>query len=192
MTTYSTQNELILYRLNDFYSKDNFKNLKKVLPIINGESPISLRIIDWFVTNYSKKHFTQYNIIRNGATYRFKVHHEYKLKLRSYKKKRFDPFCRWERIIIPYENNTRIQTTIGQLNFFEWCLKNKIMDYIEKHTGVIDDDMNNRNTLSKNVTSKNKEHSEKPNKTRKKRQELSISATKSIKKENVEIIVQFK
>ena len=183
--SYSTQNDLILNRLAEFYNKDNFKNLKHILPIINGESLISLRIIDWFVTNYSKKNFTQYNIVKNGLTYRFKVHKEYKLKLRSYKKRRFDPFCRWERIMIPFENDTQIQTTIGQLNFFEWCLKNKIMDYIEKHTDDIEKDMNKRNSISKNIT-------EKSNKTRKKRQELSVSATKSIKKENVEIVVQFK
>jgi hypothetical protein len=182
---YSTQNDLILKRLSDFYNNENFKNLKTILPIINGESLISLRIIDWFVTNYSKKNFTQYKIIKNGQQQYFKVHKEYKLKLRSYKKRRFDPFCRWERITIPFENNTKIQTTIGQLNFFEWCLKNKIMDYIEKHSEEIEKDMNKRNSISKNI-------SEKTNKTRKKRQELSISATKSIKKENVEIIVQFK
>ena len=85
--SYSTQNDLILKRLSNFYEKDNFKNLKHILPIINGESLISLRIIDWFVTNYSKKNFTQYNIIKNGELYRFKVHKEYKLKLRSYKKR---------------------------------------------------------------------------------------------------------
>ena len=59
------------------------------------------------------------------------------------------------------------------------------MDYIENHTLEIEKDMNKRNSISKNIT-------EKTNKTRKKRQELSISATKSIKKENVEIVVQFK
>ena len=45
--------------------------------------------------------------------------------------------------------------------------------------------MNNRNS-----TSKRKENTDN-NKTRKKREELSISATKSIKKEEVEIVVQF-
>ena len=30
------------------------KGFVEILPIINGESPISLRLIDWFVTNYSK------------------------------------------------------------------------------------------------------------------------------------------
>ena len=50
---YSTQNDLLMKNLMDFYNKNN--NLEKILKIINGESQISLRLIDWFATNYSKK-----------------------------------------------------------------------------------------------------------------------------------------
>tara|TARA_B100000073_G_C23434142_1_gene452556 strand:- start:276 stop:638 length:363 start_codon:yes stop_codon:yes gene_type:complete len=117
---------------------------------------------------------------------RFKVYIDYKLKLKAYSKKRFDPFCRWERINIPYKNDTYIQTTIGQLNFFRWALENKILDYIEKNLVQINNDMNKRNSTAKNRKEKS------TTKTRKKREELSISASKSIKKEQVEIIVDFK
>ena len=55
-TVYTTQNTILLDNLMKFYTKNN--NIDKILPIINGESKISLRLIDWFVTNYSKKHFT--------------------------------------------------------------------------------------------------------------------------------------
>jgi hypothetical protein len=106
--------------------------------------------------------------------------------LRAYSKKRFDPFCRWDRISIPYKDNARIQTTIGQLNFFKWALENKIVDYIEEYYEDIEKDMNARNSSSK----KNKQEAT-DSKTRKKREELSISATKSIKKETVEIVVKF-
>ena len=104
-----------------------------MLNIINGESSISLRIVDWFVTNYAKKNFTVYNIVKNNSNIRFKVYFDYKLKLKAYSKKRFDPFCRWERITIPYKDDKVIQTTIGQLNFFKWALKNKIINYIEQN-----------------------------------------------------------
>ena len=177
---YTTQNNLLLNTLNTFYQKDN--NIDKMLSIINGQSSISLRLVDWFVTNYSKKHFVIYPL--NGT--RFKVYDDYKLKLRAYSKKRFDPFCRWERITIPYKDNVSMQTTIGQLNFFKWALENKIIDYIEEHYEAIEKDMNARNSSSK----KNKQDMT-DNKTRKKREELSISATKSIKKENIEIVVTF-
>jgi hypothetical protein len=182
MVNYSTQNSLLLENLMKFYKKNN--NLDKILPIINGGNShgISLRLIDWFVTNYSKKHFT---IIKTKDT-RFKVYLDYKLKLKAYSKKRFDPFCRWDRITIPYKNDTYIQTTIGQLNFFRWALENKILDYIEQNLKKINHDMNNRNSTAKNRKTNT------TTKTRKKREELSISASKSIKKEQVEIIVDFK
>ena len=104
---YSTQNDLLLNNLIKWYSKDN--NLKRMLQIINGESHISLRIVDWFATNYAKKHFTVYDIEKNNSIERFKVYIDYKLKLRAYSKKRFDPFCRWERINMPYKDGTSIQ-----------------------------------------------------------------------------------
>jgi hypothetical protein len=196
-----------------FYHEDN--NLEKMLRIINGESPISLRIIDWFATNYAKKFFTVYEV---GINRRFKVYVDYKLKLKAYSKRRFDPFCRWDRITIPYVNGTFIQTTIGQLNFFKWALENGVVAYIEKNYGTIEDDMNARNSTSRrnnadtdtntntntntnaedsnsnsnnNSSNNNSTNSTNNNKTRKKREELSISATKSIKKETVEIVVSF-
>ncbi len=179
-------------RLKAFYGEDNHVNMKKILPYINGDSSISLRLIDWFVTNYSKKNYTVYPVERNNSNIRFKVFIDYKLRLRAYGKKKFDPFCRWERITMPYENDTKIETTIGQLNFFKWALENNILKFIEEHRREIEEDMNARNL---NVTMKNTTNSPasltSTNKTRKKRQELSLSATKSIKKEEVEIIVRF-
>ena len=194
-TNCTTQNDLLMVNLMKFYDEDN--NLEKMLKIINGESPTSLRIIDWFATNYAKKFFTVYEV---GANRRFKVYVDYKLKLKAYSKRRFDPFCRWDRITIPYSNGTFIQTTIGQLNFFKWALENGVVAYIESHYGTIEDDMNARNSTSrrnhvaKDADANDEEHAgttNSTNKTRKKREELSISATKSIKKETVEIVVSF-
>ena len=83
MSTYQTQNSLLLNKLLEYYRKDN--NLNKILKIINGESTISLRLIDWFATNYSKKNFTVYELKRSdGTPYRFKVYIDYKLKLIAY------------------------------------------------------------------------------------------------------------
>tara|TARA_Y100000816_G_C26084192_1_gene571855 strand:+ start:430 stop:993 length:564 start_codon:yes stop_codon:yes gene_type:complete len=183
-TQYTTQNNLLLNKMYEFYAKNN--NIEKILPIINGESMISLRLIDWFVTNYSKKHYTVLKWNENGSEKRFKVYYDYKLRLKAYSKKRFDPFCRWERINMPYEDGTSIQTTLGQLNFFKWALDNKIIDYIKKNMDSINNDMNKRNSTSKNTKKERKSA-----KTRKKREELSVSASKSIKKEKVEIVVKF-
>jgi len=176
----NTQNQLLLQSLLDFYDNDK---LKKMIQIINGESSISLRIIDWFVTNYAKKYYTIYQLSNNQ---RFKVYNDYKLKLKAYSKKRFDPFCRWERIIIPYDGENNMETTIGQLNFFRWAIESKILEYIEDNYERIENDMNNRNS-----SSRKKREVLTDNKTRKKREELSVSACKCIKKETVNIIVKF-
>ena len=101
--TYTTQNSLLIDNLLKFYNENN--NMDKMLSIINGQSNISLRIVDWFTTNYAKKYYTVYNLDNNT---RFKVYMDYKLKLKAYSKKRFDPFCRWERINVPYKNGNFI------------------------------------------------------------------------------------
>ena len=194
----------------EFYK--NHENLNKMMRIINGESKISLRIVDWFVTNYAKKHYTIFELpsSRPGDTdmIRFKVYNDYKLKLKAYAKKRFDPFCRWERISIPFAENTSMETTIGQLNFFKWSIENRIIDYIEANYDEIEADMNDRNSTSKRRSTASTISSTESldedadtdadaldgvstGKTRKKREELSVSACKCIKKENVKIIVKF-
>jgi hypothetical protein len=178
---YSSQNTLLLNNLIAYYKEND--NLERMLKIINGDVNISLRIVDWFTTNYAKKYYTVYDL-PNGN--RFKAYTDYKLKLRSYSKKRFDPFCRWDRISIPYKGDSFLQTTIGQLNFFKWAFENNVIDYIETNYAAIEKDMNNRNS-----TSKRKQAVATNTKTRKKREELSISAAKTIKKEEVEIVIKF-
>jgi hypothetical protein len=152
-------------------------NLDIMLDIINGQSKISLRLLDWFVTNYSKKYFTTYYDPDNNT--RFKVYNNYKLKLKSYSKTRFDPFCRWQRISLPYKHNLHVETTIGQLNFFKWAIQNKVILYILNHFDSISYDMNLRN---------NHKH----NHTRKTRHELSVNASKIILTEHVQIICTFR
>jgi|TARA_B110000879_G_scaffold210305_1_gene300088 hypothetical protein len=193
----NTQNALLLSNLMEFYNKHG--NLEKMMKIINGESEISLRIVDWFVTNFAKKYYTVYELSQsmgeNHSNTRFKVYNDYKLKLKAYSKKRFDPFCRWDRISIPYNENQLMETTIGQLNFFKWAIENKIVDYIKNNYETIETDMNKRNVTTKkratldNTTNDKMETTN--SKTRKRREELSVSACKTIKKEDVKIVVKF-
>ena len=201
-----TQNNLLLNKLMEFYKDIN--NSTTMIKIISGESSISLRLVDWFVTNYAKEKYTIYDISKNNTTERFKVYNNYKLMLKSYSKKRFDPFCRWDRITIPY-NNIYIQTTIGQLNFFKWIIENNILDYIADNYTSIEKDMNLRNKSNSKNNSYSSTSSEMSsdsnisfsddgninsnnlNKTRKKREELSTNSLKNIKKENISTIIIF-
>jgi hypothetical protein len=174
-----SQNDLLLINIMKFYDTGN--NMTTMLSIVNGVSNVSLRIIDWFTTNYAKKNNTSF--IVNGK--RFKVYDSYKLKLKSYKKSRFDPFCRWDRIQIPIENNTRcIETTVGQLNFFKWAIENDVVCYIKNNYMTIEEDMNNNNSLSKS-----KKHL--LSNTRKKREELSISSNRYLNREYISTTFDF-
>ncbi len=187
-----TQNELILTKLLKFYAESD--NLDQMTNIVNGESRISLRLIDWFVTNYAKKNFTVYMIpaqnkcstIINGqeGVERFKVHDRYKQELIAYSKERFDPFSRRERIEIPCTDGSVLKTTIGQLNFFKWAIENQVIKYIDNNFEDIEADMNahKKNSANKDASDQS---------TRKKREELSVSACKTIKKEQVQIVVKF-
>ena len=179
--------DLLMVSLTKFFS--NHKNLDTLLSIVKGTSKISLRIIDWFVTNYSKKMNTSYPIFEKNninISQQFIVYLNYKLQLKAYSKKQFDPFCRRERISFYYTKNSMnecIYTTVGQLNFFRWAIKYKILDYIMNNLKNIEKDMN---TIQKDVYNKDNYDGR-----RKKRTELSKSATKSLNKHNIKITLDF-
>ena len=120
------KNKLLMDKINLFFENDI--NKKVLINILNNNFNISLRIIDWFVTNYCKK----YNIFWIENNQRFVVYVNYKLQLKAYSKKYFDPFCRRERICFHYDNtNNYLITTVGQLNFIKWMIDNNIINYIK-------------------------------------------------------------
>jgi hypothetical protein len=177
----SSKKDLLMQSLINFFATK--ENLDKVIPIITGKSKISLRILDWFVTNYSKKNNISYEIELNNKKKNFIVYLDYKSQLKAYSKKQFDPFCRRERISFFDHSNTELVTTVGQLNFFRWAIETNIINYIIENFALIENDMNNslRNLYKKTEGDSN----------RRKRTELSISATKTVNKHDVSIIVQF-
>ena len=132
--------DLLMSSLSSFFN--NKLNIDKIMPIINGKSPISLRILDWFVTNYAKKNNIAYNIETDGIIKKFIVHANYKSQLKAYSKKLFDPFCRRERISFIDHYDNVITTTAGQLNFFRWVIENNIIEYILENIKLIENDMN--------------------------------------------------
>lgn len=119
--------ELVISSLQRFYS--SHPEIEKVLTYLTGDAPLSLRIIDWFVTKYSRKSFVRYPL--NGQD--FLVYLSYKGQLKAYSKQYFDPNCRRERIMFKIPGQDQFMTTIGKLNFFRWALESKILDYIEAH-----------------------------------------------------------
>lgn len=185
--------DVLLYSLKTYYSNDN--NLTKLLNIIKYKKSISLRIIDWFATNYSKKHNTIFIIYKDDKGDKtlketedifsqFNVYNSYKSQLKAYSKKRFDPFCRRERLDIEI-NDHHLNTTIGQLNFFRWVINNNIIDYIEENINEIESDMNYSLKQIKQNYKKSGSSTRKP------RQEISKSAQKCLNKTPLKVSITF-
>ena len=185
---------LLLESLHNFYVKPY--NRDKLLHLLNDHDSISLRSIDWFITNYSKKNNTYYIVygdkdglpsfsdIDNKYVNNMNVFHSYKSQLKAYSKKKFDPFCRRDRILFKMDDKYSVETTLGQLNFFKWAISNMIVDYIELNKDEIEYDMNSSLKLMKL-------NSDKKSGSRKKRQELSLSATRGLKMNKVPIEISF-
>lgn len=142
-----SQSECLLISMLEFYSVP--KRINTLVSVVKQKATISLRILDWFPTNYAK-----YNkVFINDKN----VYLKYKDQLKAYSKKNFDPFCRRERIFLKfdvdslskvekvnfeyffldkneqnhYENREDgIITTVAQMNFFKWCIENNIIEYV--------------------------------------------------------------
>lgn len=146
----------------EFYKDPVNKNI--LVSVVKQKTAISLRLLDWFTTNYSKKFSIRYNLDTNdndeyvSSDRSFNVHSNYKNQLKKCSKKMFDPFCRRQRIFFNTVDNTikllktfeyeiynnldeGIVTTPGQLNFFKWAITNKVIHYTFEHLDKIETDM---------------------------------------------------
>lgn len=116
-----SKSDVLMESLNEFYSDEkNFEQLKSVLSHSSGIP--SLRNLEWFITVHAKKTNLSYDTKKG----KFPVHVAYKSSLVGYSKKLFDPFCRTDRI--EFKGFT---TTVAQLNFIRWCIKNDIISYMQ-------------------------------------------------------------
>ena len=138
----------ILKSLESFYENKN--NVDKIMPIIKSQdnkdsnnTKLSIRLIDHFITKFSKNNKIVYKLEENNISYLFNIYTSYKQQLKLYQKKHFDPFSRGDRIPF-FIGDTCIITTIGQMNFFKWFITKKIYDYIINNTSVIENDMNKK------------------------------------------------
>src|SRR3972149_11651120 len=166
-----TTKEIPYYKsVNRYFRKANQESIKKMVAIIEGDSSISLRLLDWYVTKYASRNKISYDSDNSIDIDRFNVYINYKSQLKSYKKKYFDPFRRRKKFFYYYDKNDRtkrIHTTIGQLNFFKWAFLNNIIDEVEK----------NYSSVIKEMIKSNKED--------KKKKEIKSEKSDSEKKEKV-------
>lgn len=146
------KNKLIYSTLFSYYNGTN--KIHDLISVTHQKTSISLRLLDWLCTNYSKKH----TIIIQSENGNCNVYLSYKTQLKAFSKKQFDPFCRRFRtnFTVRDENNEEIsiETTLGQLNFFKWAISNNIIEYAKKYSISIEDDMNECLAVRKINTSK--------------------------------------
>jgi hypothetical protein len=139
--------ELLLTSLSDFYiNKNNEHYLIVLKSIIDSKFELSLRMIDWLVTHYSKMNNVMYWICYNNDEIynnfpsdaencdkykKVNLYLDYRAHLKSYTKFNFDSFRRHDRItfILDKEKSIIVETTLGQLNFFRWAFSNRIIEY---------------------------------------------------------------
>lgn len=190
----------IVLLLQSFYSNPDV--LTRLLPILQGTSAISLRLVDYFVTNYAKKMNTSYMI----GDKHFLVYFNYKHELRAYSKRLFDPFCRRERITFEVADQPKFITTVGQLNFFRWFFEKQIYEYVTANRETIEKDMNQTlkvhysrtaSTLSSTTSEPTQSNSTTSTlstdstKQRKKRCEVTKNAMKKVNVHECDVTVSF-
>lgn len=197
----SSKDELLRTKLVEFYR--NEENLNVLLPIVSQQkTKLSLRSLDWFVTNYCKKFNIHYPLEKNGSTVSYFPFKSYKSQLKAYSKKFCDPFCRRERVVYDYRNHVihnfrsdihlghkdHLVTTIGQLNFFRFAISDKIIEYAIENIEEIEKDMN--------ATLKERESEKKDNikfmeVKSIKRKELSVPGNKSVHITRISAVIKF-
>lgn len=127
----------ILERAKKFFNvPGNYNEVRSILQEEPGG--ISLRILDFFVTSYAKRHGVAYN--HKGEI--VCVHQHYKAALRAYSKRCLDAFCRRDRILFKLKDDTDpVLTTPAQLNFLIWAVQVGIISYLENHRDAVEADM---------------------------------------------------
>lgn len=133
-----TEKERILkIKLEREYTPHMLRTL--LLPLVNQTSPVSLRVLDWAVVNWSKKH----NVICSSRVsgQMTNIHHSYRSTLAYWKRKLFDPFRRRCRIHFVVDGKQH-ETTLGQANFALWSFKTGTFTYVVSHLDEIECHMN--------------------------------------------------
>lgn len=123
-------------RLQSFFSdEDNVRRLLK--PMVTRRSRVSLRVLDWLVCNMSKKRNLLCKTLDGQVV---GIHAAYKLCLSVYRRSKFDPFRRGQRLRFTVDAQS-FETTVGQAHFILWSHLNGITDFAVRHYDEIEADM---------------------------------------------------
>ena len=99
-----------------------------LVPIITGSHPVSIRVMDWYCTNWAlaNKFSYHWEDPQSNESRIFYVHQEYKSTLHQQGRVLFDPFRRGKRVYVVLDGNTH-ETTLGQLYFWWWASRYNVL-----------------------------------------------------------------
>lgn len=129
--------------LRQFFSDDaNWQMVKEVMENKSRGESLSRRMIDYFMTTYSKRHDVRIPVVnRYGEVVEFRVHQEYLGQLRTFHKDEMDPFCRGPTCM----RFRGLEIAPKQLVFYRWFIMNGLMRYAQQHCREIYEEMNGEN-----------------------------------------------
>ena len=148
----SDQQRGILHEvLNDLRRRPDWIN-SVLVPVVERDEAVaaadtaepSLRILDWFVTNYAKSRA----VFLDGIN----IHEHYIDTRRAYACRNFDPFRRNLKLTFVKSTATEpteLTTTVGQLNFILWADAMGVLAYVRQHRDAIDADMRHVCTINR-------------------------------------------
>lgn len=128
-----------LINLETWFTEERVQKL--LLPLIRQTDPLSLRTLDWLVTNYAKKE--PILLIQETGNVPLNIYQDYLSMLKIWKRKNFDPFRRHTRIYFRHQGpGPRLEeTTVAQLNFLHWAETRNVLYYARKHLTEIQANM---------------------------------------------------
>lgn len=128
----------VLAQLDRFFTDDRLVLVYRSIQQRRASSrDVSLRTLDWLVTNYSKKNLVRVVSLDGGPR---DLHNAYREVLDFYGRPLFDPFRRGTRVHFEWKDEC-LDTTCGQLNFFRFMIHCGVLEYALRNAVEIETDM---------------------------------------------------
>lgn len=141
-TSIEAKQELLMKRVSAFFADE--VHFAALLPLLEQTAVVSLRLLDYLVTNFAKKTPVYLDVCRHGRLETVDLFLDYKAQLKAFSKRSFDPFCRRERVLWVCESDPQRRqflTTPAQLNFFRWCIEMRLCEWVQEHNAEVERDM---------------------------------------------------
>lgn len=124
---------------------ENESNWDAVYPYLCEEPIVSRRLVEHFLTDYSRTHVCVYPLHPGGGL--FNVYHEWHAALSGCHKRHLDPFNRANPeapnngfITVGY-GEKKLSVSVASLLCYQWLHKHRVLEYIQANLDDIKDDM---------------------------------------------------